>query len=313
VKTQIAKTLKPLHKLKDILHCLNLKKRTYYDNYYTERRRSKSYSEKYFYLLRIIYTVFISSNKSYGSERIWAELKNRKEPIIVSEKIIRKIVKEQGWTPLRKKIRRYSSYDKNADTNYFPNLLQRDFKSEKPLTKLVTDITEFHLPFGKVYLNAVIDCFNGEMVAYKIGKHPTLELVLNTIKKLILKLPFWEYIVLHSDRGVQYHSGKYSELLNSRGIIQSMSKKGSSPDNAAAEGFFGHLKEEFFYYRDFSNCNYESFCKKLHNYIYWFNNNRIKKSLNWQSPVQFRKNYKKYQFIPTDINNKNNDLLKLVA
>ena len=95
--------------------------------------------------------------------------------------------------------------------------------------------------------------------------------------------------VIHSDRGCHYRWDEWIRICEEHGLIRSMSVKGCSPDNAAAEGFFGRLKNEFFYGRDWSGVGYEEFRERLSAYLTHYNETRIKKSLDWMSPVQYRK------------------------
>jgi transposase InsO family protein len=199
-------------------------------------------------------------------------LKNNE--IIVSEKIIRAIMKEQKLKTFRKKMSKYNSYDKRKDISYAPNLLNRYFDTNSPGKKAVTDITEFKIEAGKVYLSPLIDLYDGCVVSHKAGVHPDQKLVNDMIEKGKKKLK--KKCKVHSDRGVQYHAYSYRKKLRENGFKQSMSKKGCSPDNSVAEGFFGILKNEFFYNRDFSGMTKKQFIKELNKYIHWYNNERIK-------------------------------------
>lgn len=95
--------------------------------------------------------------------------------------------------------------------------------------------------------------------------------------------------VIHSDRGCHYRWPGWIRICEEHGLIRSISAKGCNLDNAAAEGFFGRLKNEFFYGRDWSGVGYEEFRKRLAAYLTHYNETRIKKSLDWMSPVQYRK------------------------
>ncbi len=97
-----------------------------------------------------------------------------------------------------------------------------------------------------------------------------------------------EAVTCHSDRGLHYRTHAWIDLCAERGVARSMSKKGCSPDNSAMEGFFGRLKNEMFYYRDWKGVDYETFVAMLDEYIIYYNEKRIKKSLGWMSPVEYR-------------------------
>ena len=93
----------------------------------------------------------------------------------------------------------------------------------------------------------------------------------------------------NSDRGCHYRWDEWIRICEEHGLIRSMSAKGCSPDNAAAEGFFGRLKNELFYGRDWRGVGYEEFRERLAAYLTHYNETRIKKSLDWMSPVQYRR------------------------
>lgn len=95
--------------------------------------------------------------------------------------------------------------------------------------------------------------------------------------------------IIHSDRGCHYRWDEWIRICEEHGLIRSMSAKGCSPDNAAAEGFFGRLKNELFYGRDWRGVGYEEFRERLAAYLTHYNETRIKKSLDWMSPVQYRR------------------------
>ncbi len=95
--------------------------------------------------------------------------------------------------------------------------------------------------------------------------------------------------IVHSDRGSHYRWPEWIEIMDDSGLIRSMSKKGYSPDNSACEGFFGRLKNEFFYNRKWNNITAQDFMKQLNDYIIWYNGKRIKQSLGYLSPVDYRK------------------------
>ena len=169
------------------------------------------------------------------------------------------------------------------------NIIKRDFHADAPNTKWLTDITEFSLPAGKVYLSPIIDCFDGMAVSWSIGTSPSADLVNIMLDGAVSRLKEGEQPVVHSDRGAHYRWLGWINRINEAGLTRSMSKKGCSPDNAACEGFFGRLKNEMFYGRSWRDVSVEEFISRLDGYIRWYNNDRIKESLGWMSPVEYRK------------------------
>lgn len=106
--------------------------------------------------------------------------------------------------------------------------------------------------------------------------------------KSIDKLKPHEKPILHTDRGCHYRWQGWIDITENFGLTRSMSAKGCSPDNAACEGFFGRLKNEFFYGHDWSDYSLEDFISALDDYIVWYNNVRIKESLGFLSPLEYR-------------------------
>ena len=182
--------------------------------------------------------------------------------------------------------RKYSSY-KGEISPEVPNILQRNFHAASPNQKWLTDLTEFALPAGKVYLSPVIDCFDGMVHSWTIGTSPNAQLVNNMIEKALATLRPCEHPIIHSDRGCHYRWADWIKLVQDAGLTRSMSRKGCLPDNSACEGFFGRLKNETFYGRLWAGVSLERFMEILDNYIRWYNEVRIMLSLGGMSPLEF--------------------------
>ena len=155
-------------------------------------------------------------------------------------------MKEEHLTVPTKRMKKYSSY-KGEITPEVDNIINRDFHAERPNTKWLTDITEFAIPAGKVYLSPIIDCFDGMVVKWNIRTTPDSILVNKMLEDAISTLAPYEHPLVHTDRGCHYRWSGWIEQMRVAGLTRSMSKKGCSPDNAACEGFFGRLKNEVFY------------------------------------------------------------------
>ncbi|HAI7286032.1 IS3 family transposase [Escherichia coli] len=151
-----------------------------------------------------------------------------------------------------------------------------------------TDITEFQLPAGKVWLSPVVDCFDGKVISWSLSTRPDAELVNTMLDSAVETLNAGERPVIHSDRGGHYRWPGWLERVNAAGLIRSMSRKGCSPDNAACEGFFGRLKTEMYYGRKWSGITPEKFMQHVDAYIRWYNERRIKLSLGAVSPEMYR-------------------------
>ena len=223
---------------------------------------------------------------TYGYRRIYMVLKNNDN--IVSEKVIRRIMHEENLVVNSIKRKKYSSYMGEISPSV-PNILKRNFHADFPNSKWLTDITEFHIPAGKVYLSPIIDCFDGLPVAWTIGTSPNAELVNTMLDAAIATLKDDEKPIIHSDRVAHYRWPEWIDKVNKAGLVRSMSKKGYSPDNSACEGFFGRLKNEMFYGKSWKNVSIDGFITILDQYIQWYANKRIKVSLGGLSPIDYRK------------------------
>lgn len=287
-KAVLVDALRFEYTVEELLEVVSMPKSSYYYQREAMRREDK-YAD-----LRIrIAEIFHEKKGTFGSLRIWAELRREDgehEPVIVSEKVVRRIMAEEGLEVIfaKKKKRKWSSY--GGEVSEAPeNLVNRDFHADEPNQLWLTDITEFGLPFGKVYLSPIVDCFDGMVVSWKTSQHPTGELATDMLAEALKRLPDGRSVTCHSDRGLHYRTHAWIDMCAEHGIVRSMSKKGCSPDNSACEGFFGRLKNEFFYYRDWRGVNYEAFVSMLDDYIAYYNNERIKQSLGWMSPAEYRK------------------------
>ena len=216
-----------------------------------------------------------------GYRQVALVLRNE-QGLCVSGKTVLGLMREEG---LRCRIRRkkYSSY-RGEQGNPAYNVLNRNFSSETPMRKLVTDVTEFSQPWGKAYLSPVMDLFNNEIVAWSVSQRPSMAQVNEMMAMLEPRLA--GPAILHSDQGWQYQQRSYQLRLASLGITQSMSRKANCLDNACMEGFFGHLKDEFYRGRRFES--FDVFKSELNSYIGYWNTRRYQVRLEGMAPVQYR-------------------------
>jgi len=218
----------------------------------------------------------------YGYRRVTLEL--RQQGFQTNHKLVMKLMKQEQLTCMLRK-KKYHSYRGEVGKTA-PNLLRRDFRSDRPNQKWATDITEFKLFGQRLYLSPIMDLFNGEIVSYSLSKRPNFCQVTAMLKDAFQKIPDNSQLILHSDQGWQYQMRIYQKMLKDKGIRQSMSRKGNCYDNSVIENFFGILKSEFFHNQEFLST--EHFYKELSEYIDYYNNRRIKVKLKGLSPVQFR-------------------------
>jgi len=220
---------------------------------------------------------------TYGRKRICIYL-NKILDFKINHKRVYRLMKELGiQSVIRKKVYRR----KFKPSIVADNILNRDFKANKPLEKLSMDIT--YIPIDKrsrkfLYLSAVKDLYNDEIIAYKMSLRNDTKLVEETIQQLY-KLNIAKNCILHTDQGFQYTRKPYSKELKKNNIIQSMSRRGNCWDNIPIEIFFGHLKSELIYLIKTNNVN--ELAEQIDNYIYFYNNERIQLKSS-MSPIEYR-------------------------
>jgi len=229
-----------------------------------------------------ICSIYHANKGRYGYRRITLELHN--QSVHINHKKVVRLMQECGLKSLVR-VKKYRSY-KGRVGKVAPNILERNFKTFAINKKWATDITEFALFGQKRYLSPILDLYNGEIVSYTVSAHPDLLLVTSMLQKAVKNIKRGSGLILHSDQGWHYQHATYQRMLESKGIIQSMSRKGNCLDNATMENFFGLLKSELLYLQKFSSI--EEFEKELESYIFYYNNLRIKQKLKGLSPVQYR-------------------------
>ncbi len=232
--------------------------------------------------------IFQESKGRYGYRRITLQLRN--DGYVINHKTVEKLMQDLGIKCLIRK-KRYRSY-KGTVGKSAPNILNRDFKADCPYSKLATDVSQISIGQQKSFLSPIIDMFNGEILSYNVSDRADLEQINKMLKDVFAitdKAPAGNKILLHSDQGWQYQHKDYQNALAQHGIIQSMSRKGNCLDNSVMENFFGIMKSELLYSREFKSM--QEFKEELEQYIDWYNKKRIKMKLNGMSPVQYRAHY----------------------
>lgn len=280
-KTTLVDALRAAYTLPELLAALGLARSSYFYH-----RARQHVADKYAGVRGTVTDIFESNHRCYGYRRVQASLMRQR--VFVSEKVVRRLMKQAHLKVAMPKPRRYRSY--MGEIAPAPeNLINRDFQAASPNEKWLTDISEFHIAAGKVYLSPMIDCFDGMVVSWAIGTNPDAELVNRMLDAAIETVAGGsDQPVVHSDRGAHYRWPGWLTRIGQAKLIRSMSRKACSPDNAACEGFFGRLKTEMFYPRDWRTTSIEEFIELLDDYIRWYNEKRIKRSLGYRSPIEYR-------------------------
>lgn len=269
--------LKAKHKFEYLLSATGLARSVYYYQCKVLSKPDSSEAVK-----ALIKALFNKHKGRYGYRRITSAL--RSAGTVINHKKVQRLMNVLN---LKSKVRpkRYKSY-RGEVGKAAPNLLQRNFNANKPNQKWVTDVTEFKVKGQKVYLSPIIDLFNREVISYEIRKSAHLPLVTDMLNTAIKGLKWHEKPIIHSDQGWQYRMKTTQNIMKKGGLKQSMSRKGNCLDNAVAENFFGILKTEMYHREEFKDADELIECIK--EYIYYYNNKRIKLKLKGLSPIEYR-------------------------
>lgn len=265
-------------KLSLLLEIAELPRSTYY--YYIKHMKDE---DKYSEIRKQITDIFHENKGRYGYRRITMEMHNR--GYVINHKTVLRLMNEEKIKCMVR-IKKYRSY-KGEVGKVAPNLLERDFSTSAPNEKWVTDVTEFSLFGRKLYLSPILDLHSSYLVSYTISEHLALSLVLNMARQALSVLPRGAEPILHSDQGWQYQHKQYQKLFKDHGIKQSMSRKGNCLDNAVIENFFGLVKSELLYMKEFDSM--DQFKAELIEYLDYYNNRRIKAKLKGLPPAVHRK------------------------
>ena len=281
-KVKVVSELRTEFELKVLLEITNVALSVYYYNVKAIKDKVNKYEDVE---SKIDYLYLKKHKKRIGYQRIYIELKN--EGIIIGKNKVLEIMRNKGYSKKNKINYRYNSYKGNLG-GVVENILNQDFKTKKPYEKAGTDITMFRIKEEAVYLSPVIDFKTREILAYEVGYDSKVKRVIKMLNNL--KETHKEQIkgmIIQSDQGVQYQNSRYSEALKELGIIQSMSRKGNCLDNSPTENFFGRIKQEIWYNKEYQYETSKDLIKEIHEYIKYYNETRIVTRLK-SSPIEYR-------------------------
>lgn len=191
-----------------------------------------------------IQSVFHQHKGRYGSPRVVDELNDNS--ISCSENRVARRMQALGLQAVQRKKFKVTT-DSEHDQPVAADLLQQDFTAEEPNRKWVSDITYIWTREGWLYLAVVMDLYSRVIIGWSMNKRMTQQLVCDALTMALFRRGFPKDVTVHSDRGSQYCSKKYQELLKLGRLVCSMSRKGCCYDNAAMESFFHTLKVELVY------------------------------------------------------------------
>jgi putative transposase len=261
-----------------LLQIADLPRSTFYDH-----RNRLRHADRHAELKEAIRETFEDAKGAYGHRRILAVL--RRQGRRVSKKTVLTLMRTLGLRCLVRRRKRYNSF-RGEVGEAADNVLNRQFAAETAHTKWATDVTEFNIGSSKVYLSPILDLHDNRIISATAGPSPSVKMVTDSLRMAIDTLNAGEKPLVHSDQGFQYRHTLWRDTLREAGLTQSMSRKGTCLDNAVMEGFFSHLKEEWF--RIQKPGTLDEFHTGLTDYLRWWNTTRIQQRLGYLSPDEYR-------------------------
>lgn len=281
------------YKLNKMLKFFNLAKSTYF---YNIKGFNNTHPDKA--IKNEITAIFNDNKQRYGYRRITLELKNRGHKI--NHKRVKRLMSVIGLFAKQPKAK-YKSYkgevgkvcknlllDKVIDKDENNTYYERNFNTTNVNELWSTDVSEFHIAAGKLYLSPILDVHNREIISYSISKSPNYKQIKDMLDAAFNNYDNLENLILHSDQGWQYQMKHYRDTLVSKNIRQSMSRKGNCLDNCPIEIFFGTMKNEMFYGCEYEFKTLEELENAMHEYIKYYNYNRISTKLKGLTPNHYR-------------------------
>jgi len=231
-----------------------------------------------------ILNIYTESKGVYGSRKITRLLK-RQHHITINHKSVEKIMRETGIRSVTRSKHKATTNSKH-NLPVSENLLARQFYAEHPGEKMVSDITYIHTDEGWLYLAAIMDLCGRKIVGTAMSDRMKKDLVIDALKDTVGRTGAVKGCVLHSDRGTQYCSTAYQNLLKAYGFKSSMSRKGNCWDNAPMESFWGKLKQEWLYLQHFKTR--EEAKAAVFEYIWvFYNRRRVHAANNYMTPEEY--------------------------
>lgn len=255
---------------------LNISRQTYY--YKTKEKPSEAALEA------AVTEEFNHSRKNYGTRKIKAALAKR--DILVSRRKISQIMNRRGLKSNYTKAN-YRKHTSNVNHSDIENPLDRAFTEREPLEAIITDLTNVRVGTTWCYVCFIIDLFNREIIGHTCCPNKDAPLVKSAFQTI--SHPLTEVKIFHTDRGKEFDNKLIDTILETFYIERSLSKKGCPYDNVPAENFFGIMKQEMYYGNVYHS--YEALEQAIHNYIRYYNEDRIKEKLGYLSPVEYKKHY----------------------
>lgn len=234
-------------------------------------------------LLKDIRRIHLESGRSYGSPRVYRDL--RQAGVACSKARVERLMRENELRSTHK-LKFKVTTDSKHNLPVAPNILAGRFSWERPNQAWVGDITYIPTDEGWLYLAVLLDLFSRRVVGWAMDKHMTRHLPLRALQMAIQQRRPTPGLIHHTDQGSQYASSDYRAVLAAKGMICSMSAKGRCYDNAVAESFFHSLKVELVHGQRFGSR--EQAMSAIFKYMeVFYNKKRLHSVLDYVSPADY--------------------------
>ena len=240
-------------------------------------------------LLVHISAAYAENRGAYGWPRIWRQL--RAQGIGVGKQRVQRLMRKHGIQARGKRRFRVATTDSKHNFSIAPNVLDRKFTAAAPNQAWVGDLTYIATEEGWLFLAVVIDLFSRKVVGWSMRPDMQRNLVIDALEMAWFKRNPGKKagLIFHSDRGSQYASEDFGDVLKEHGITPSMSRKGNCWDNACSETLFGSLKVERLHGQRFESIRAAK--DETIAWLLWYNRTRMHSTLNYVSPMQFEQNW----------------------
>ena len=237
----------------------------------------------------LIRSFFVQSDRTYGSPRIWRDMRDAGEAI--GENQVAQLMRAASLAARRRRRRRPIDEGARPEHLIAANVLQRDFQAPAPNVKWAADFTYIDTAEGWLYVAVVLDLFSRRVVGWSMSASMSSQLVIDALLMAIWRRGRPKELLHHSDQGSQYTAEDFQRLLSHHGISCSMSRKGDCWDNAAMESFFSTLKQERIYQKPRYRTRDEARADVFDYIERFYNPRRRHSTLGQISPIQFEQQF----------------------
>ncbi len=263
-----------------LCEALEVSRGTFYNHIFRNKRDNAWFEKRRAEYRVIVREVCDEFHQIFGAEKIRTILVQRGHQ--VSTKYVASLMTEMGLSSIRTTAKR--DYLNQATREKKKDMVRQQFHTDRPSQIWASDVTYFKLEQNYFYVCVIIDLFSRKVISYKISKKNSTQLVTSTFKMACDTRQPNPGLIFHSDRGSQYTSHRFLQLLHEHGMIQSFSNSGRPHDNAVAESFFASFKREELYRKNYSS--EKEFKQGIDSYIVFYNQQRPHRTLKNKTPNQ---------------------------